>query len=159
MLRRSSVASSPLRPWTHCRAGSALAETQRRDYPRELHVIKMQVWTELPHKHTHRVCVCVCLKLAHDFNNSPNCVGVCEPLCLVCWLEETSAHKLNSFHPFLTQMDASHTILVLTLTLLQMFAPHPRISAESLCFFVVFQVQDWFGFSHDGWTLFDLEPV
>lgn len=40
-------------------------------------------------------------------------------------------------------MDASHTILVLTLALAlpQMFAPHPRISAESLFFFVVFRVR------------------
>lgn len=68
--------------WRTFRAGSASDVAGRRDYPRELYVIKLQVWTQLPHKHAH--CACLCLEPAHDFNSGHKRVGLCKQLCLVC---------------------------------------------------------------------------
>lgn len=47
--------------WGHVRSGSAFSAAQRSDYPRELYVIKLQVWTQL----LHTVCVCVCVSSRH----------------------------------------------------------------------------------------------
>lgn len=64
------------------RAGSALDMAERRDYPHKLYVIMLQVWTQLPHTHSH--CACLCLEPAHDFNSGHKWVGLCKQLCLVC---------------------------------------------------------------------------
>lgn len=62
--------------WRPFRAGSVSDIAGRRDYPCELSVIMLQVWTQLPH--------CAALKPAHDFNSSHKWAGLCKQLCLVC---------------------------------------------------------------------------